>query len=127
MKEELASLVPIDVSFILVDEEQIRGEIPHTRALPFIEKDGQYWGPPDDNDMAIRELERLRGLGAKWIVFTWPAFWWLSHYARFAQHLRARYRCINENPRLIAFVLKPAFKGRVKQFYPERAPIGSGP
>ena len=105
MKADLAELIPLGTPFILVDEEQIRSDIPHSRAIPFIEKEGQYWGPPDDDATAIVELERLRGEGARRIVFTWPTFWWLSHYAGFAEHLRKSYRCLKENRQLIVFAL----------------------
>lgn len=49
--------------FILVDEEQLRGELALPGAIPFIEKDGQWWGAPADDEAALRELERLRQAG----------------------------------------------------------------
>lgn len=102
-KEELMKLIPQTEHFILVDEEQMRGELPHRRSLPFLENDGQYWGPPGDDETAIRECERLRQSGAKFIAFVWTTFWWLEHYAGFARHLRSQYRCVAENERVIIF------------------------
>ena len=65
--------------------------------------------PCDLTDLAaIRELERLRQAGASFMVFAWPAFWWLDYYARFRRHLRSRFRCALENDRLIAFDLRPS-------------------
>ena len=52
--------------FILVDEEQLRGDLGLDRAIPFLEKDGQWWGAPADDETALRELERLRQAGYHW-------------------------------------------------------------
>src|SRR5262245_19862865 len=61
---ELQRLVQGPRPIILVDQEQFRSELPRASVLPFLEKNGQYWGPPPDDDAAIRELERLREAGA---------------------------------------------------------------
>jgi hypothetical protein len=45
--------------------------------------------------------------GAGFIVFAWPAFWWLDHYAGLHRHLRAHFRCVLENDRLVVFDLRP--------------------
>lgn len=105
-KEELIKLLPSTEQFILVDEEQIRSRLPHTRAIPFLENNGQYWGPPADDATAIRELERLRRAGANYIAFIWPTFWWMKHYTGFATHLRSHFQCIVENERLVVFDLR---------------------
>ena len=51
------------------------------------------------------ELERLRRSGARFIVFGWPAFWWLAHYRKFHDYLRARFNIILRNERLVVFDL----------------------
>jgi hypothetical protein len=105
--QEIMGAIPEEESLILVDEEQIRSAlVPSRRAIPFLEQDGQYWGPPPDDATAIRELERLREAGAAFMVFAWPAFWWLDHYAGLHQHLRKEFRCVLQNDRLIAFDLR---------------------
>ena len=105
---EVMDLVPPADDFILVDQGEWggSGSIAGRHAIPFLERDGQYWGPPPDDETAIRELERLRRGGASHIVFAWPTFWWLDHYAGFHRHLRATYRCALENDRLVAFDLR---------------------
>ncbi|HEU0009965.1 MAG TPA: hypothetical protein VFT34_09130 [Verrucomicrobiae bacterium] len=104
-RDALIELLPLDEPFILVDEEQLRSLLPHRRAMPFLEQDGAYWGPPADDATAISQLERLRAAGARHIVFAWPCFWWLEHYAAFASHLRANYKAAREDALLIAFAL----------------------
>ncbi|HSF01507.1 MAG TPA: TylF/MycF/NovP-related O-methyltransferase, partial [Solirubrobacterales bacterium] len=105
---ELASIVPRGALFLLADEAQLEGAVPAgRRVLPFLERDGQYWGAPADDGSAIAELERLRRAGAELLVFAWPAFWWLEHYPAFRQHLVDHYRCSLQSERIVAFDLRP--------------------
>jgi hypothetical protein len=110
---EVMELAPPADDFILVDQGEWggSGSIAGRHAIPFLERDGQYWGPPPDDETAIRELERLRQGGASHIVFAWPAFWWLDHYVGLRHHLHARYCHVLENDRLVAFDLRAS--GRV--------------
>ena len=105
--KEINGLVPGGATFILVDEGQWPGgELGAERhVLPFLERDGQYWGAPPDDATAIRELERLRRSGASFLAFAWPAFWWLEYYAEFHRYLRSNFRCVLANNRLVAFDL----------------------
>jgi hypothetical protein len=105
-RRQIVELAPREDPFVLVDEEQFRGLLPHTQAMPFLEKDNEYWGPPPDDQIAIRELERLRKAGARLVLFTWTAFWWLKHYAGFQRHLRSNYRCVRDNEWVVAFDLR---------------------
>jgi len=104
---EIANLVPAGETFILVDQDEWTVKAPPERtAIPFLERDGIYWGPPPDDENAIRECERLRQIGARHIVFGWPAFWWLEHYAAFHRHLRDRFPCVLQNERVAIFSLQ---------------------
>ena len=106
-KADIARIVSEGATYILVNGDEWGGGEPVSgrRALPFLEEDGQYSGPPRDDEQAVRELERLRGAGATFIAFWWTAFWWLEHYNGFSRHLRARYRCVLTSDHLIAFDL----------------------
>jgi hypothetical protein len=104
---EIRHLVPQEERIILVDQNQWRDDRELTfHSIPFIERDGQYCGPPLDDAEAIREFERLRQFAACFIVFGWPAFWWLDHYGQFAEYLRERFHCVLENGRLVVFDLR---------------------
>jgi len=107
MIQELTSVMPPGGTFILVDDDQLgTGDlVAGRRRIPFLEKDGQYWGPPEDDGTAIRELERLRQTGARFIVFAWPAFWWLDYYTELSRHLHYTCCCLLANERLVAFAL----------------------
>ena len=61
-----------------------------SNCLPFIERDGVYWGTPADDHEAIAELNRMHQKGINFIVFAWPAFWWLDHYKGFSEYLKSK-------------------------------------
>jgi glycosyltransferase involved in cell wall biosynthesis len=105
---DLLALIPPTESFVLVDEQAWSGslELPDRHPLAFVERDGEYQGPPADDDAAIREVERLRQAGAAFIVFGWPAFWWLDFFAGLAEYLHAEFSCVMRNSRLVAFDLR---------------------
>jgi glycosyltransferase involved in cell wall biosynthesis len=106
-RQEIAALIPAEARFILVDEASLGSEVvADGQAIPFLELDGQDWGPAADNESAIRELERLRRAGAAFIVFAWPAFWWLDYYEGLRDYLGAKFRCALKNSRLVAFDLQ---------------------
>jgi SAM-dependent methyltransferase len=104
--DDVAATVPPGSLIVQIDGAQCGSVLAAGRpARPFLEKEGQYWGPPPDDATAIAELERLRGDGARFVVVAWPAFWWLEHYAAFHRHLRATSRAVCENERVVIFQL----------------------
>jgi glycosyltransferase involved in cell wall biosynthesis len=107
---DIAMMVPSAHSFILVDDAQwgAGSILAGRRVLPFIERGGQYWGAPADDEVAIRELERMRQAGAGFIVFAWSSFWWLGYYATFHRYLRTHFSCALENDRVVIFDLRPS-------------------
>jgi hypothetical protein len=107
-KDQLTRLINVSEAFILIDEEHLRSQLPHTGAIPFLENNGQYWGPPADDETAIRELERLRQKGAHYLAIVWSSFWWLDHYVGFHRHLREKFRCVLNSEELILFALQPS-------------------
>jgi uncharacterized protein DUF4915 len=108
--EEIAGLIPPADTFILVDGNQWQTDrvFAGRRRVLYVEQDGQYWGAPLDDNAAIDELERLRQGGARFMVFGWPAFWWLDYYVGMRQHLRTHFPCLLENDRLVVFDVRPA-------------------
>jgi glycosyltransferase involved in cell wall biosynthesis len=107
VKNEITALIADGETFILVDDNQWGGEIVTDRnIIPFIEHDGHYWGAPQDDFMAIQELERLRGEGVSFIVFGWPAFWWLDYYSGLRKHLLSSYRLMFRNSRLVVYDIR---------------------
>jgi glycosyltransferase involved in cell wall biosynthesis len=105
---DIATVIPAGASYALADEATwtTRDLALPGRPVPFPERAGEYAGRPDDDESALRDFERLRRAGASFMVFGWPAFWWLEHYAGFADHLRACFPCILENDRVVVFDLR---------------------
>ena len=91
-RDELIRCVGPDDRLIVVDEEQIRGTLPHRRTSPFPERNGVYWGQPEDSEAAIAEAERQRKLGRGRMAFIFSTFWWLQHYGKFHDYLRQQWR-----------------------------------
>ena len=107
-KQDIESYIPEGSKYILVNEDEWgEGEpVPKRHAIPFLEKDGQYAGPPADDAVAIKGLERLRNNGAKFLVFWWTSFWWLEHYKELYRRLRAHFPIISKSDRLVIFDLR---------------------
>jgi glycosyltransferase involved in cell wall biosynthesis len=109
--DRLRSILPGGSHYILVDEDRtdIRDGLPG-EAIPFLERDHQYWGPPADDAQAIFELERLRSRGAQFIVFPWVSFWWLEHYARWVAHLDTTARRTAKDGLVVVYDLQRSSK-----------------
>lgn len=106
---EIRDTVPPGATLVLADEQGFgRDFAAGRRVIPFLERGGVYWGRPPDAATAVREVERLRREGAEYLVFGWPAFWWLEHYDGLAEHLNARFPVVLRNERLIAYDLRGA-------------------
>jgi glycosyltransferase involved in cell wall biosynthesis len=104
---EIATVVPMDVPYLLVDEAKWHTDARDLtlpgRPIPFPEQNGEYAGLPADDESALTEFERLRHAGAGFLVFGWPAFWWLDYYEGLHRQLRSEFRCVLENERLVIF------------------------
>jgi GT2 family glycosyltransferase len=105
--EEIETSIPKGSRLILVDDGNWGANLIDDRdVFPFIERGGQYWGPPADGATAIWELNRLHQLGVNFIVIGWPAFWWLDYYSELRNYLYSKFNCVIKNSRLIIFDLQ---------------------
>ena len=107
VEEQLAAVTSPEAVVIVADLEGggFGSSIAGRARLPFVEKQGQYFGPPADDAHAIAELTRLRAAGATHFALLWPAFWFFDTYPLFEQHLRSEHRCVLEDARAIVFEL----------------------
>lgn len=104
---EVGEMIPPEETFIFADEDQFGGLMrAMRRAIPFPEQNGYYGGPPADGPAALREFERLRRSDARFLVFAWPAFWWLDYYTELSEHLQRHFRCVLKNERVVVFDLR---------------------
>ena len=107
-KKDIESLVPEGMGYILINEDEWGSCDPVQKRIfmPFVEKDGKYWGPPGDDNQAITELNRLRKTGAGFLIFWWTSFWFLDHYKDFSDYIISNYSCVLSNDRLIVYDLE---------------------
>jgi predicted O-methyltransferase YrrM len=104
---ELEGAVGSDAKVLLVGDDWWRDAFrDRLNPAPFPARDGQYWGPPENDDSAVRELENARAAGADYLAIGWPDAWWLDFYAGFRHTLRSRFRCVLESDRLVVFDLR---------------------
>jgi glycosyltransferase involved in cell wall biosynthesis len=106
---EIEAVISPGNSYLLVNnDEWDNGEpVPGRRAVPFLECDGEYCGPPTDDDVAISQFNRLKTeAGISHIVFSWTAYWWLEHYPLFHSWLRSAHRCVVENDAVTVFEVR---------------------
>jgi glycosyltransferase involved in cell wall biosynthesis len=114
--EELDTVIPSGVPFILVDDLTWQLRRTENRAfIPFLEKGGQYAGPPGNSCTAIAELERLRAAGAQFVVFAWPSFWWLQSFPEFRDYLQAQFLCVHQSSETMIFKLSPLTSSRQEE------------
>ncbi|HEX2476600.1 MAG TPA: hypothetical protein VHK01_17740, partial [Lacipirellulaceae bacterium] len=106
---QVARIVPKNAHYILIDGDEWRNEFTFEAiSVPFVERNGAYWGPPADDDSAIRELIRLQRQGIDYVVFGKPAFWWLDYYARFRDYLNSSAECCHNDELLLVYRLRNA-------------------
>jgi hypothetical protein len=99
-KQELDELVPVEAALTVLDHGEVDIAVAGQHAVTqFPEKNGEYAGPPADDDEAVRALERLREERGGFFAVLWPAFWWFETYPRFSSLLEstaARVRCTED-------------------------------
>ena len=104
---EIKTVIPQGSTSILVDENHwgdARQGL-NFRTLPFLERAGQYWGLPVDDQSAILEIDRMRRGGAQYIIFPWHSFWWLDYYRKFSEYLRTMFPCVAHTDLVVVFKL----------------------
>lgn len=108
VKLALEDALPRESTLVLADEDQLGTGLQFRRVFPFTEREGQYWGPPGSDELALGELSRLQSLGAEYFAIAFPSFWLLEQFPQFATHLRSQFKCRIEQDDLLVFQLEEA-------------------
>jgi Sulfotransferase domain len=105
---EMRAFIPPDSTYILIDHEGFGEHFSAGyRRIPFLEKAGQYWGLPADDNSAIEAFERLlQTQKPSFLIVGWPAFWWEGHYRKFFGRIQHSYACRLNNERLKIYDLR---------------------
>jgi len=102
----LRSHVPPGKKLLLVDEMKLDSalfESWRTSHFPVVQ--GEYFGPPFDDEHALGALEQMRRPEGGFLVVAWNCFWWLHYYTGFHRVLREQFPCVLENELAIVFDL----------------------
>ena len=93
---DVLSTVPDESEFVLVDGGTWDANEAFGRRSvhPFLECNGNDWGPPPNSDAAIAQLDSIRRNGIEYLVIGWPSFWWFDEYSRFFNHLNDVATCV---------------------------------
>jgi len=104
---DIVSLVPPGSSFILANQDAWANgpRIAGRSRVPFLERDGVYWGPPADDAEAVAELQRQSARGHRYFAVTFPHLWYLEHYRGLRTWLRTHAREHIHNDRIALFEL----------------------
>ena len=104
---ELDRSIPTGSRVVLMDQDEwaLPGGRPWT-AVPIPSEDGRYAGLPADVHQVIEELEVRRMEGARYLVVTDSAFWWLDAYEGLADYLSTHARLVADNDRYQLFELR---------------------
>ena len=104
--EDLHRLVPQGATLALVGDELLYdSRLEGWTVTAFGEGPGAPGGSPVDGEAAIAEVERSRDQGAQFLVFPWPAFWWLDFYGDLREFL-ADSPVVVDNSRLVVYDLR---------------------
>jgi glycosyltransferase involved in cell wall biosynthesis len=106
VKRALEAAVPPGATVTLADDNAVGLAVAGDRRLvPFLDRDGDYWGSPADDAQAVRELKRVRDERGGFFGVLWPAFWWFDQYPRFASHLESEMNCLRSTEDLRLYEL----------------------
>jgi hypothetical protein len=97
--KDIDAAVPAGEAFVLIDNNEwaTNGRASGRRCVRFLERDGEFFGLPEDDEQAVAELQSL---GIRYVVLAWPAMWWLEHYPRLGTRLRNARKLV-ANPRVM--------------------------
>jgi glycosyltransferase involved in cell wall biosynthesis len=106
-KKEIERVIPTGAGYALIDNNELASDFVAGRsAVPFVERNGTFWGPPADEKSALAELDQLMAKGIRFVVLWWTAFWWLSEYVALNRYLGEHATRLIENDALKIFQLR---------------------
>ena len=106
-KEEIERVIPDGAGYVFIDNNELAANnlVPGRCAVPFVERNGTYWGPPPDERAALVELERQISKGIGYVVLWWTAFWWLTEYFALNKYLHKHASLVIDSDALKIFQL----------------------
>lgn len=86
-RSRIFALPPNGETVIVIDHDGLRNYLAGSRrGMPFVERDGRYWGLPEDDAEAVRELERQRKEApAQFLALATSSLWFLDRFPVFCR------------------------------------------
>jgi hypothetical protein len=102
--------VPEDANLVLVEGGawDAAGALASRNVRPFLARDGNDWGPPENCDTAIAELEKMSRDSIHYLAIGWPSFWWFTEYPRLFEHLERNASCVLQNEVVVIYRIAPS-------------------
>jgi FkbM family methyltransferase len=108
-RHEVSVGLPSGVRFVLIDDASLGiEELDGRPAIPFLERDGEYHGAPENGEEAVAELARQVQAGVRHVVIAWPSFWMLEEYPELAQQLESSWRRLTDTDAALVYELDAA-------------------
>jgi FkbM family methyltransferase len=105
-RDDVTSALPAGSSFVLIDDTTLGiDDLLGRKAIPCLERDGEYGGAPEDGEQAVADLARQTARGVRYLAVAWPSFWWLEEYPELAEHLGSTWRRVVDTDAAIIFEL----------------------
>jgi glycosyltransferase involved in cell wall biosynthesis len=103
--------VPDELNLVLVEGGawDAKGALGRRSVRPFVEHNGDDWGPPQDSDAAIAQLECMRRTGIDYLAIAWPSFWWFDEYSAFFEHLGNVATCVLRSDDVVIYKIPPKY------------------
>jgi hypothetical protein len=121
----VGSVVPLGSRVVLADGQSMRATFLRGRQIvPFVERDGQYWGFPEDGAHAVAEVRKAQERGAEFLVFVPDTRWCLEHYGALAEYLGSHCTLVLDDG-YVVFDLAPQ-RVSAGDESPRRAASGAG-
>jgi hypothetical protein len=104
LRGDITTVIPPGASFLLIDDCTLGiDQVDSRRAIPFLEREGEYGGSPVDGSQAVAELDRQTVRGVRHVALAWPSFWWLEVYPELADRLRSGWQRIAESQAAVVY------------------------
>jgi Sulfotransferase family len=94
LRTEIDENIPQGEVVVLVDDGHLRD---HIKGSAQLVRFGER--RPDDEEAAIRQLERIQLSGVRFLVLAWPARCWLDHYSDLRAYLQREWRVVKDTDR----------------------------
>jgi glycosyltransferase involved in cell wall biosynthesis len=103
--DHILDTVPDESNLVLVEGGtwDANGAFGRRSVHPFFEHNGDDWGPPQDSDAAIAQVEGMRLTGLDYLAIAWPSFWWFDEYSTFFKYLGNFATCVLRSDDVVIF------------------------